>query len=296
MNKTIRIIGVPMDLGQSHRGVSMGPGAIRYSELGLNLRKLGYKVEDIGDIQVPIRDVLSESGKIKFLPDIKKVCELAYGAANKAILDNCIPVFLGGDHSISIGTIGGITDQRDTGVLWIDAHGDFNTSETSTSGNVHGMALASLIGNGEPELVNIGRKGAKLKPQNVVLIAVRNLDPKEQQLLKTSNIKVYTMRDIDELGISEVAHRAIKHLSHLPDIHVSLDMDSIDPMYAPGVGTPVNGGITYREVHLFMEIVADSCSLSSMDLVEINPMLDVRNRTALIAVELAVSIFGKGIL
>jgi len=293
MKGSVRIIGIPVDLGQSHRGVDMGPSAIRYAGLLSRLRELGYAVTDEGNIQVPVRDSLSEDTLVK---EICKVCEIAYQKACKAIEENCKPVFLGGDHSISIGTIGGVSHHSTVGVIWIDAHGDFNTPSTSTSGNVHGMALSVLTGQGLPELVNIGRKGAKVKPGNVVLIGVRELDQNERENLKKSGITVYTMREIDEEGMNVIARKALMRLNHLSRIHVSLDIDSLDPIAVPGVGTPVSGGLTYREAHLLMEVISDSGLVCSMDIVEINPIIDHCNQTAKTAVDLAVSLFGKRIL
>ena len=293
MKGSIRIIGAPVDLGQSHRGVDMGPSAIRYAGLLSRLRELGYTVTDEGNIQVRVRDSLSEENLLK---EITTACETTYQLARKAIEDNCKPIFLGGDHSISIGTIGGISHNDAVGVIWIDAHGDFNTPQTSTSGNIHGMSLSVLAGNGLPELVNIGRKGAKIKPGNVVLIGVRSLDQKERENLKKSGITVYTMRDIDEEGMNVIARKTLMRLNHLSRIHVSLDIDSLDPVAVPGVGTPVSGGLTYREAHLLMEVISDSGQVSSMDIVEINPIIDHCNQTAKTAVDLAVSLFGKKIL
>lgn len=293
MKTSIRIIGIPLDLGQSTRGVDMGPSAIRYAGLFNHLKALGYKVKDEGNIEVPVRDSLTKSD---LLPEIRNACSTAYKAAAKAVQDGCKPVFLGGDHSISIGTIGGLTHTSRCGVIWIDAHGDFNTPESSNTGNTHGMSLAVLTGLGLPELVNIGRKGPKLPPEDVVLIGVRELDLKEKRLLKKSGITIFTMRDIDENGINEIARKALNKLSHVDGIHVSFDIDSLDPMEAPGVGTPVPGGLTCRETHLLMEIIADSGRVSSMDIVEINPIIDNRNQTAKTAVALAQSLFGKSIL
>jgi arginase len=296
MPSSIRIIGVPMDLGQSRRGVDMGPSALRYAGLSHRLRKLGHVVEDIGNIQVPVRDTLPEEGGMAFLPAVVRACELIYEQGKKAVADGCIPLFIGGDHSIAAGTIGGVTHNGPCGVLWIDAHGDFNTPESSPSGNIHGMPLAALVGLGRPELVNLGRPGPKLKSSDVVLIGVRDLDVQERILLKESGIGIYSMREVDELGIANVVREALKRLSHLPRLHVSLDMDCLDPMEAPGVGTPVQGGLTYREAHLLMEIIADSRRLRSIDVVEINPILDHRNHTAEMAAELLASLLGKSIL
>ncbi|MBF0259269.1 MAG: arginase [Desulfamplus sp.] len=230
-----------------------------------------------------------------YLKAITSVCERVYDAGRKAVEEDTFPLFLGGDHSIAMGTIGGVSHHSSIGVIWIDAHGDFNTSETSPSGNVHGMPLAALTGDGDHSLVNIGRKGMKIDPENVVLIGIRDLDLKEKIRLKKSGVTVYTMRDIDEQGISAITNKALMKFVHMKKIHISLDMDAIDPVEAPGVGTPVPGGLTYREAHLCMEIIADSGKLASMDLVEINPILDQANKTARLAVNLTVSALGKSI-
>lgn len=293
MKGLVRIIGVPVDLGQKKRGVDMGPGAIRYAGLAKKLSMLGYQVRDFGNIRVPVREAIK---KEMIFQELCNACESVYKLAKETISDGCIPLFLGGDHSIAIGSVGGITHGSPAGVIWIDSHGDFNTPGTSKTGNIHGMALAVLIGKGLPELVNTGRPGAKLKPEDIVLISVRDLDEDERNLLKKSGIKIFTMRDIDEYGMSTIAFKALKHLDHVSRIHISLDMDSIDPSEAPGVGTPVPGGLTYREAHLLMEILADSAKCSSADIVEINPLEDKNNRTANVAVGLIVSLLGKRIL
>ncbi|MBF0112380.1 MAG: arginase [Desulfamplus sp.] len=308
MDKKIKIIGIPMDFGQLHRGVDMGPAALRYSCLVSELRKLGYTVEDRGDVTVPVRDRGAQE-KIDFaqkkgenqnrhsnyLDAIIKVCTEAYNVGKNVVQDGDFPLFLGGDHSIAIGTIGGVSHDNQLGVIWIDAHADFNTYKTSPSGNVHGMPLAALIGDGDDSLVNVGRKGRKIASENVVIIGIRSLDKMERERLKKSNITVYTMRDIDEQGISTIINKALMKLIHIKKIHVSLDMDAVDPVEAPGVGTPVPGGLTYREAHLCMEIIADSSKLASMDVVEINPILDQANKTAKLAVKLIVSALGKSI-
>jgi len=296
MNKSIRIIGVPMDLGQAHRGVDLGPGAIRYAGLSARLKSLGYEIHDTGNLEVPVRDSLPDGPERKFLPSIQRICEETYQAGKKAVAEGFIPVFLGGDHSISIGTIGGVTHNEPTGVLWIDAHGDFNTPESSRSGNIHGMPLATLLGKGFPELVEVGRPGAKLAADDVVMIGIRDLDSEERQQLSQSGITVYTMRDIDERGMGVVTREALGTLAHRKRIHVSLDVDGLDPHEAPGVGTPSSGGLTYREAQLLMEILADSRKVTSADIVEINPILDHANSTAKMAVDLAASLFGKSIL
>jgi arginase len=207
-----------------------------------------------------------------------------------------MPIFLGGDHSIALGTVGGASAHGSIGLLWVDAHGDFNTPETTPSGNLHGMPVAALIGNGHPELVNIGRDGAKMRARDIVMVGIRDLDDAERVSLAGSGVIVYTMRDIDELGMATVARRALARLSHVNRIHLSFDMDSLDPQFAPGVGTPVPGGISFREAHLLMEILSESTRITSLDIVEVNPILDTSNRTARLAVELAASLLGKGIL
>lgn len=295
MHKNIRIVGIPLDLGQDHRGVNMGPSAVRYAGLANRLRQMGYHVTDNGNIDIPIRETLIETGEEDVLPAMIEASEKIYSAAREAAAKKTLPIFLGGDHSIAIGSIGGVTHHNSCGVIWIDAHGDYNDPEISKSGNIHGMPLSILMGKGCAELVNVGRPGAKLKPENVVLIGVRDLDVKEREILRQSKIIVYTMRDIDEQGMSKVIMSAMERLSSVEKIHVSLDVDSIDPQVAPGVGTPVPGGLTYREAHLLMEVIADSKKISSMDIVEINPMLDRYNQTAQIAIELTVSLFGKSI-
>ena len=290
---TIRVLGIPMDLGQLQRGVDMGPSAIRYAGLTARLTRLGHRVEDSGNLNVPAHVSVPEP---LLLPTIARICEETYNHASQAIATHRIPLFLGGDHSVSIGTIGGVTHGRPTGVLWIDAHGDFNTPETSITGNVHGMPLAILLGRGEPTLVDVGRPGPKLRPADVAVLGLRQLDPRERELLKSSGTNLFTMRDIDELGASNVLRQALASLGHVPHLHVSLDMDAVDPAEAPGVGTAVRGGLTYREAQLLMEIIADTGKLASMDVVEVNPVLDCDNRTARIAVELVSSAFGKAIL
>jgi arginase len=296
MTQEIQIIGVPMDLGQSRRGVDMGPSALRYAGLDARLRRLGFQVDDQGNIEIPDRATLPLEGGLAYMPAVAQAGEAMYRAGQQAIAAGCLPLFIGGDHSIALGTIGGVTHQRPCGVLWIDAHGDFNTPETSPSGNIHGMPLAALLGLGAPELIHLGRPGPKLEPSQVILIGVRDLDPGERELIKKQRIGVYTMRDIDEKGMAQVAREALARLSHLPCLHVSLDMDCLDPTTAPGVGTPVPGGLTYREAHLLMEIIADNARVGSIDVVEINPILDRQNETGRIALELLASLLGQSIL
>jgi arginase len=296
MKKTVRIIGVPMDLGQNHRGVDMGPSAVRYANLAGSLRSLGYTTIDSGDITIPGHYVLTNTSLQERLPHIRKACESAYTLGKKAVAAGEIPIFLGGDHSASIGTVGGVTDSAEIGLIWIDAHGDFNTPETSDSQNVHGMALATLLGLGPKELVDVGRPGPKIQSKNVVLLGVRDLDRVEKELIKASGCTVFTMRDVDEVGIRILLTRILKGFDHLEKIHVSLDLDVMDPLDAPGVGTPSQGGLTYREGQLIMEILAETEKLHSVDIMEINPILDIQNRTAQMAVNLISSLFGKKIL
>ncbi len=294
-----------MDLGQQRRGVDMGPSALRYAGLYERLARMGCHVEDAGNVLVPGRDedavrahhwIESEGGGLRHLPEVVAACRSIYEVAQACSDTPEIPIFLGGDHSIAIGTVGGTACAGPLGLIWIDAHGDFNTPDTSPSGNIHGMPVAALVGRGHRELVDLGHPGPKLRPQEIAMIGIRDLDPPEREALAGAGVHVYTMRDVDELGMATVARRALSHLNHLPRIHVSLDMDSIDPTAAPGVGTPVPGGLTYREAHLLMEILAESGKTASVDVVEINPILDDGNRTAELAVELVASLLGQRIL
>lgn len=296
MNKAVQIIGIPIDLGQSHRGVDLGPGAVRYAGLAARLEDLGYEVHDSGNLAVPVRESLVHQKKEHYLPSIRQVCGAACLAAREAVENQRIPVFIGGDHSISIGTIPGVLWHEPAGILWIDAHGDFNNPESTLTGNIHGMSLAVLLGQGFRELVSIGQTGASLTPKDVVIVGVRNLDAEERDFLRDSRITVYTMRDIDERGIGTVVKEALEKLSHRKRLHVSLDVDVLDPQAAPGAGTLVPGGLTYREAQLMMEIVSDSRRLCSLDIVEINPILDIHNKTAQTAVDLTASLFGQSIL
>jgi len=296
MGKAIQIIGVPIDLGQSHRGVDLGPGAIRYAGLASRMERLGYEVHDSGNLYVPVRESVAHEREDHYLPTILEVCKAACLAGQQALAQRRIPIFLGGDHSISIGTISGITGEESVGVIWIDAHGDFHTEESSPSKNIHGMGLAILLGHGYPELVAVGGPQATLQPEDVVMIGVRDLDTGERQRLRESGMTVYTMRDVDERGMKTVAAEALVKLKDKDRLHVSLDIDALDPLASPGAGTLVPGGLTYREAQLLMEIIADSRLLGSLDIVEINPILDNRNKTAETAVELTASLFGKSII
>nr|WP_279342305.1 arginase [Geotalea sp. SG265] len=290
------MIGVPLDLGQSLRGVDMGPSAVRYAGLAERLANLGHEVWDCGNLAVPVREALSRGRDVTYLAAITRVCKAAYVAARDAVEQGFAPIFIGGDHSLAIGTIGGITERKQAGVIYIDAHGDINTPKSSPSGNIHGMVLSHLMGDGYVRLVNLGRPGPKLKRDDVVLVGVRDLDPKERLRLREKRIKVFTMRDVDEQGMGNIARQCLDFLGHHERIHVSLDADVLDPMEVPGVGTPTPGGITYREAQLLMEIIADSRRLSSLDVVEINPVFDNRNHSARVVSDLTASLFGERIL
>jgi arginase len=274
----------------------MGPSATRYAGLQARLAGLGHTVHDEGNVSVPNPEEQVAEGTGRRLRAVTAVCQTIFEMGVRSIADGDFGIFLGGDHSISIGSIAAAAQDGPVGVIWIDAHGDFNTPETSPSGNIHGMPVAALIGEGAESLVNIGYEGAKLQPPQIVQIGIRSLDAIERDRLAHSGIDVYTMRHIDEIGMATVARQALDRLRHLPTIHVSLDMDSLDPAEAPGVGTPVPGGLTYREAHLLMEILGDSRRVTSLDIVEINPILDNGNKTALLAVELAASLLGQRIL
>ncbi len=296
MSKSVRIIGAPMDLGQSRRGVDMGPSAIRYAGLHNRIAKLGYEIEDLGNIFITDRESLPNEGGIFYSHAITEACSLVYDAAKKAVEDDRFPIILGGDHSIAIGSIGGITHREKAGIIWVDAHGDFNIPATSPNGNIHGMPVAVLLGMGLDRLVNLGRPGPKLRAEDIVLIGIRDLDYDERTMLKKSGIRIFTMRDIDERGMGKVAEEALHALKGNKRIHVSLDMDCLDPKEAPGVGTPAPGGLTYREAHLLMEIISDEKNVCSMDVVENNPILDAGNQTAILAVELIASLLGERII
>ena len=295
-SKKIRIIGIPMDLGQNQRGVDMGPSAIRYAGLAATLQGLGHETFDSGDITIPGHYSLKNTSLEERLPPIRQACQTAYELGKAAVENGEIPIFLGGDHSASLGTVGGISHNEPVGLIWVDAHGDFNTPETSASGNVHGMPLAVLLGKGAKELVDVGRPGAKMIPEHVVVIGVRDLDDEEKVMLKNSGCTIFTMRDIDELGMRTVLMRTLEKFKDLPRIHLSFDMDVIDPIEVPGVGTPSHGGLTYREAQLLMETLADTDKLHSVDVVEINPILDISNRSGQMAVSLIASLFGKSII
>lgn len=295
----IRVIGAPMDLGADRRGVDIGTSAIRYADLNHRLRSLGHHVQDMGNLAVPQPESQPLGNpKLKYLDQIVRVSEELAGIVTTILQEGDFPLVLGGDHSIGLGSINGVANvHKNVGVLWIDAHADFNTDQSTPSGNIHGMVLASLAGLGNSSLTNIGGWSPKIHKETIVIVGARDLDPGEQELLRTNSIHVFTMSEIDQLGITEVMQQALAIAGQNNDgIHLSLDMDALDPTEAPGVGTPVRGGLTYREAHLAMELIADSHKLVSMDVVEVNPILDRENATALLAVELVLSALGKKIL
>jgi arginase len=303
MAEKIRIIGVPMDLGASRRGVDMGPSALRVAGLQSRLKQLGRQVEDIGNVSVPQPEEQHYGEKnAKYLSEISETCRGLAEMARKTLDEDLLPLVLGGDHSIAVGTTAGVAqhfrkDSKRIGMIWLDAHGDMNTPDTSPSGNVHGMPLASIMGYGPPELTGIAGFKPLVEPRNVVLVGIRELDSKERRLVKESGVHIFTMREIDERGMREVLAEALRFAGDdTAGIAVSLDMDFVDPSDAPGVGTPVRGGVTYREAHLALEMIADSRLMVSLELVEINPVIDLHNTTAILGVELVLSGLGKKIL
>ncbi|HLV93687.1 MAG TPA: arginase [Candidatus Acidoferrales bacterium] len=303
MAQKIRIIGVPMDLGASRRGVDMGPSTLRVAGLQARLKQLGHQVEDIGNIVVKQPEEQHYGVKnAKYLEEIADTCKGLAEISGKALDEGFLPLVLGGDHSIAVGTTAGAAahyrkDSKRIGLIWLDAHGDMNTPESSPSGNIHGMPLASIMGYGPPELTELAGIKPMVEPRSVALVGVRDLDSRERRLVKDSGVHVFTMRDIDERGMREVMSEALRFTSDdTAGIAVSLDMDFVDPSDAPGVGTPVRGGVTYREAHLALEMIADSRSMISFELVEINPVIDLHNTTATLGVELVLSGLGKKIL
>jgi arginase len=303
MPQKIRIIGVPMDLGQSRRGVDMGPSALRVAGLMAHIKQLGLQVEDIGNIQVKQPEEMSYGEKrAKYMAEIAETCQDLAVIVEKCLNEEFLPLVLGGDHSVASGVAAGVSNfyrkqKKEIGYIWLDAHGDMNTPESSPSGNVHGMPLAAIMGYGAPELVDLMGFKPKAEPSNIVIVGARDLDAQERKIVKKSGVHVFTMRDIDERGMREVMSDALKYaMDDTAGVSVSLDMDFVDPSDAPGVGTPVRGGVTYREAHLAMEMIADSEAMVSMEIVEINPVIDEHNRTAQLGVELVLSGLGKKIL
>jgi arginase len=301
--RKIRVIGVPLDLGQSRRGVDMGPSAVRVAGLEARLESLGHVVEDAGNIAVAIPEQKTEGDPhAKYLKEITATCTKHAELVLKTLEAGKIPIVLGGDHSVAAGTVAGVAEfyhkqNQKIGLIWMDAHADINTPSSSPSGNVHGMPLAAIMGLGPPELANIFSFHPKVSPENCVLVGVRDVDTIEKENIRKAGVEVFTMRDIDERGMRAVMEEALRMAGRgTSGYHVSLDMDWIDPEDAPGVGTPVWGGATYREAHLAMEIIADHGRMLSFEIVEVNPVIDERNQTADLAVELTLSAFGKKIL
>jgi arginase len=302
-SKKIRIIGVPLDLGQSRRGVDMGPSAVRVAGLESKLEALGYVVEDKGNVPVALAETKSAGDpQAKYLKEIAETCSKEAELVIQSLEAGKIPLVLGGDHSIAVGTVSGLAEfhrrsKHRVGLLWIDAHSDINTPDSSPSGNVHGMPLGAIMGLFPGPLSDMYGFCPKVNPDNVVLVGIRDVDEVERQNIRKAGVHVFTMRDIDERGMRAVMEEALRLAGrNTVGYHVSLDMDWIDPEDAPGVGTPVWGGATYREGHLAMEIIADHGRMTSFEIVEVNPVLDERNQTAELAVELALSAFGKKIL
>ena len=301
--RSIEIIGVPVDLGAGRRGVDMGPSAIRIADLEPRLEQLGHKVNDAGDLDVMIPETQKVGeGKLRYKAPILAACTDLCQKVQESLEKSRMPLVLGGDHSIAIGSVAGSTTffarQGETlGLIWFDAHGDANTPETTPSGNIHGMSLAIALGLGDPDLVNLGGRAPKVQASNTVLIGIRDLDPGERDTLKKSGVTVYTMRDLDERGMRDVVDEAIRLASDgTAGVHLSFDLDVVDPEDAPGTGTPVWGGITYREAHLAMEMMSDRAQIVTIDLVEVNPVLDTQNMTGILAAELAQGLLGKRIL
>jgi arginase len=299
----IAIIGAPMDLGAGRRGVDMGPSALRLAGLNEKIASLGYEVEDLGNIVVDQPEILPVGpANARYLPQIAHTCARLAQMVEHAAGEGRVPLVLGGDHSVAMGTVSGMSSHfrkqgRKIGLIWIDAHADMNTPESSPSGNVHGMPLACLIGLGPRELTHLNGYAPQVDPPTVSIIGLRSVDEIERQNVRATGVHPFTMRDIDERGLRSVMQEAIEHATRgTAGFHLSFDMDAVDPQEAPGVGTPVRGGITYREAHLAMETIGDSSQMTSIEVVEVNPVIDEVNRTALLAVELVMSAMGKRIL
>jgi arginase len=303
MQKKAKIIGVPMDLGAGRRGVDMGPSAIRIAGVNQAIALLGYEVTDAGNVHVhPPESLTQMSRRARFLPEIAAACEELAAMVESTLTEGALPVVLGGDHSIAIGSVSGLAafhrkrGER-AGLIWLDAHTDINTPETSPSGNIHGMPLAALLGYGARELTHVAGFAPKVLPEHVVIIGARSVDPGERDLIRSLGIRVFTMTELDEIGMSSAIEEAVEIASrNTAGFHVTMDMDFIDPFYAPGVGTPERGGATYRESHLAMEKIAGSGCVLSVEITEVNPMFDTTNQTAQLAVELILSALGKKIM
>jgi arginase len=297
-SRPVALIGASLDLGAGRRGVDMGPSAIRYAGLDARIERLGRDVYDWGNIEGAVPEATEVgSERVRFLTPIKQACERVAHLVGRAVEEGLQPLVLGGDHSVAIGTLGGLARGNGAGgVLWLDAHGDLNRPETSPTGNVHGMPLAAALGLAGPEFESDAWQFPAVAPERVALVGVRSLDPAEAELIAKTGVSVYTMSDIDRLGLERVVREALAKIAGAGFVHVSLDMDALDPDIAPGVGTPVRGGLSYREAHLAMELVAESGLAGSLEVVEVNPILDRENETAKLAVELVASALGARIL
>ena len=284
-----------MDLGAGRRGVDMGPSALRLARLAPVLKSLEHKLTDLGNVDLPVPEAVPNTNGLHYLDYIAEACRQTCHILS-ALPETAFPIVLGGDHSISMGSVAGVKRSGRTGVLWIDAHTDVNIPATSPSGNIHGMPLAHLLGHGDKRLLDIWGGGAAVRPEDVAFIGLRSVDEGERDFIRRNGVAAYTMKEIDRRGIAEVAEEALQRLQHVEKLHVSFDADALDPSVAPGVGTPVPGGLTYREAHLLMELLADASVVTSLDLVEVNPILDVQNKTAQIMVEMTASLLGKAIL
>jgi arginase len=293
----VAVIGAALDLGQDRRGVDMGPSAIRYAGLDTRIEQLGRRCLDWGNVPTPVAEAVAEGDEeLRFLEQITATCSEVARLVRRAVEEGYLPLVLGGDHSIALGTLAGLRRNGPGGVLWVDAHGDLNTPETSLTGNVHGMVLAAALGLGGAAFERESWTLPAVDPARVALVGVRSLDDAERGLLRDLGAAVYTMSDLDRLGVEHVMREALGHVGGPGFVHVSLDMDVVDPADAPGVGTPVRGGLTYREAHLAMELVAESGIAGSLEVVEVNPILDRENETARLAVELVASALGARIL
>jgi len=295
LKRNVRLLGVPLDMGAGRRGVDMGASALRLAGLERALKQLGHTVEDSGNIDIPVPEAVPADGTLPYSQAIATACRQIYDWCTTLAPDD-FPIVLGGDHSLSMGSISGFAQRGRTGVIWVDAHTDINTPETSDSGNIHGMPLAHLLGYGDPSMQQIWGGGAVLRPADIVYIGVRSVDGPERHLVRDLGIRAFTMKNIDERGIAHATRAAIEHLSHHERIHLSFDVDVLDPSIAPGVGTPVRGGLNYREAHLLMELLCECRRVTSMDIAEVNPILDIRNITAEIAVEMTGSLLGQAIM
>ena len=297
-SQPVVVIGAPLDLGSGRRGVDMGPSAIRYAGLDRRLEQMGLEVEDWGNIQTPVVEATRLGDEhARFLPEVKAICEQVARLMRKALEQGAFPLVLGGDHSVALGSLGALASvQGPGGVLYVDAHGDLNLPKSSPSGNVHGMVLAAALGIAGDGFASEEWPLPMVQPSRIALVGVRSLDDPERALVADLGVKVYTMSDIDRLGLEQVMERALDDVSGTGFVHVSFDMDAVDPDTAPGVGTPVRGGLSYRESHLALELVAESGLAGSLDMVEVNPILDRENATAKLAVELVASALGARIL